>query len=50
LEEAKAQWEYWESKAREYAEYCDKIVDICYQVCKKEIGAKFQQSKEEFKE
>jgi hypothetical protein len=25
-------------------------VDICYQVCKKEIGAKFQQSKEEFKE
>lgn len=50
LEEALANAKYWEDRAREYAEYCDKIVDVCYWVVKWQLGSKFQQSKEEFKE
>lgn len=50
LEEVKIQWKYWEWKAREYWRYCDEIMDICYNKVKAEMGSKFTESRESFKE
>lgn len=50
LEEAKIQWEYWEWMARKYWKYCDEIMDICYNKVKAEMGSKFTESRESFKE
>ena len=50
LTEAKIQWEYWERQAREYAQYCADIVDVCYRKIKQEMGGRFTEDKETFKE
>ena len=50
LEEAKIQWKYWEWMARKYWKYCDEIMDICYNKVKAEMGSKFTESRESFKE
>lgn len=50
LSEAKAQREYWESKAREYAQYCSDIIDVCYKKVKSVARGSFLETQEEFKE
>lgn len=50
LEEAKAQWEYWEKEAREYAQYCLDVVDVCYKKIKSVMWSRFTEDKETFKE
>lgn len=50
LTEAKIQWEYWEKQAREYAQYCADIVEVCYKKIKQEMGSRFTEDKETFKE
>lgn len=50
LEEAKAQWEYWEWVARQYGRYCNDIMDVCYNKCKQVMGSKFTESRESFKD
>ena len=50
LSEAKAQREYWESKAREYAQYCSDIIDVCYKKVKLVARGSFLETQEEFKE
>lgn len=50
LEEAKAQWEYWEWMAREYAQYCSDIIDVCYKKIKSAMWSRFTEDKETFKE
>lgn len=50
LSEAKIQWEYWEKKCRDYAQYCNDIVNVCYKVVKEKLWNKFQESEELFKE
>ena len=50
LTEAKIQLEYWEKEAREYAQYCADVVDVCYRKIKSVMGSKFTEDKETFKE
>lgn len=50
LEEAKTQWEYWEKEAREYAQYCADVVDICYRKIKAVMWSRFMEDRETFKE
>lgn len=50
LTEAKIQWEYWEKEARKYAQYCADIVDVCYRKVKAELGGRFTEDEETFKE
>lgn len=50
LTEAKIQWEYWERQAKDYAQYCSDIVDVCYRKVKAELGGRFTEDKETFKE
>ena len=50
LEEAKAQWEYWEWQAREYAQYCSDVIDVCYKKIKSIMWWRFTEDKETFKE
>lgn len=50
LEEYKANAEYWEKEAKDYAQYCSDIVDVCYQKMKSSLWSKMMESKEEFKE
>lgn len=49
LEEAKVQWEYWERTAREYAQYCSDIIDVCYKKVKA-TSKWFMETYDEFKE
>ena len=49
LEELKVNCEYWESKAREYAQYCSDIIEVCYKKVK--ASSKwFMETYDEFKE
>lgn len=50
LEEAKTQWEYWEWQAREYAQYCSDVIDVCYKKIKSAMWSRFTEDKETFKE
>ena len=50
LEELKENCKYWESQAREYAQYCADIVDVCYRKIKSVMWSKYTESEEEFKE
>lgn len=50
LEEAKAQWKYWERECRRYWRLSSNVIDICYNKFKSILGSRFQESKEEFKE
>ena len=50
LEEAKTQWEYWEWQAREYAQYCSDVIDVCYKKIKSIMWSRFTEDKETFKE
>ena len=50
LTEAKIQWEYWEKEARKYSQYCADIVDVCYRKIKQEMGSRFTEDEETFKE
>lgn len=49
LEELKVNCEYWESKAREYVQYCSDIIEVCYKKVK--ASSKwFMETYDEFKE
>lgn len=49
LEELKVNCDYWESKAREYAQYCSDIIEVCYKKVK--ANSKwFMETYDEFKE
>lgn len=50
LEEAKAQWEYWEWLAKEYSQYCADVIDVCYKKIKSIMWWRFTEDKETFKE
>lgn len=50
LEEAKAQWEYWEWLAKEYSQYCADVIDVCYKKIKSIMWSRFTEDKETFKE
>lgn len=50
LDEAKAQWEYWEWMAKEYAQYCSDVIDVCYRKIKSIMWGRFTEDKETFKE
>lgn len=50
LDEAKAQWEYWEWQARGYAQYCSDVIDVCYKKIKSIMWGRFTEDKETFKE
>lgn len=50
LEEAKTQWKYWEWQAREYAQYCSDVIDVCYKKIKSAMWSRFTEDKETFKE
>ena len=49
LEEAKAQWEYWEAKCREYWRKMNLMVEIVYDIIKPKLGNKLEPFSE-FKE
>jgi hypothetical protein len=49
LEELKVNCEYWESKAREYAQYCSDVIDVCYKKIKASTKG-FTETYDEFKE
>lgn len=49
LKEAKAQWEYWEAKCREYWRKMNLIVEVVYDVIKPKLGNKIEPFSE-FKE
>lgn len=50
LEEAKAQWKYWEWLAKEYSQYCADVIDVCYKKIKSIMWWRFTEDKETFKE
>lgn len=47
---AKTQWEYWEKQAKDYAQYCSDVIDVCYKKIKSIMGGRFTEDKETFKE
>ena len=49
LEEAKAQWEYWETKCRRYGKYMLKVMEVTYNRIKPLCGNRLEPY-EEFKE
>jgi hypothetical protein len=49
LEELKVNCEYWESKARDYAQYCSDVIDVCYKKVKA-TSKWFMETYDEFKE
>lgn len=49
LEEAKAQWEYWEERCREYWRKMNLMVEVVYDVIKPRLGNKLEPFSE-FKE
>lgn len=49
LEEAKAQWEYWEAKCRRYGKYMLKVIEVTYNRIKPLCGNRLEPY-EEFKE
>ena len=50
LDEYKENAKYWEKEAKEYAQYCADVVDVCYRKIKSVMGSKFTEDKETFKE
>lgn len=49
LEEAKIQWEYWESQTRRYVDYLEKVISVTYDRVKPMLGNKLEE-KSEFRE
>ena len=50
LMEAKIQWDYWESKARKYSQYCADIIWVCYRKIKQVMWSRFTEDEETFRE
>ena len=48
-EEAKAQWDYWETKCRRYGKYMIKVIEVTYNRIKPMLGSKLEWM-DEFKE
>lgn len=49
LKELKVNCEHWEKQAREYAQYCSDVIDICYKKVKANTKG-FMETYDEFKE
>jgi len=50
LEEAKAQWEYWENECKRYGRLINAVISVVYRRIKPMVGSRLNQSEEEFKE
>lgn len=50
LDYAKTQWKYWEWQAKEYAQYCSDVIDVCYRKIKSIMWGRFTEDRETFKE